>query len=128
MRAPNCMKLKLDLQNQVKAASEYDRTPPPIPVRGYSISPTLGCHQMIGNTEGKYAHEIVEQNPDQSTERIYQPLIPPRRYDDAFKENSEYQSLSFDRTNRDVHEATQGDSEEGDSLRGAQISYTETKM
>ena len=79
--------------------------------------------------EGQSSHEIVKQSLDGDTERIYQPLIPPRRYDDGFKENSEYQSLSFD---RDVwHEATQA--QVGESIRGAygmdvQISYTETEM
>ena len=108
------MKLKLDSQKQVhKEDSNYDCTPPPIPARGYSISPTQDsrCHQVIGDNEQQNlggGQSKVLANLDVDAEKIYQPLIPPRHYDDTYIDNSDYQSLSFDTADKgsEVHEAT----------------------
>ena len=108
------MKLKFDSQKQVhKKDGKMDCTPPPIPVRGYSISPTQDGHQVIGDNKHQSSGEVGQINKvlaklDVDVEKIYQPLIPPRRYDDAYIENSDYQSLSFDTADKDseVHKVT----------------------
>ena len=105
------MKLKFDSQKQVhKEDGNYDCTPPPIPARGYSISPTQDCNQLPKQqNSGERGQSKILPNLDMDAEKIYQPLIPPRRYDDAYIENSDYQSLSFDRADKDsqVHTPAQ---------------------
>lgn len=105
-----CMEIKLAYQKQEEAdcGSEHDCTPPPIPMRAYSISPTLNSIDNIIEQQDSLSDAIQKNvKQDESTEKIYQPLIPPRRYDDSFEDNSQYQSLSFGKSKESQDEESQ---------------------
>ena len=76
--------------DNVSLATELSEDVPEIPSRTYLQNPKCAQRlQSVGNLP-------QAPLPDQDTEKIYQPLIPPRRYEENYQEpSSEYQLITF---------------------------------
>ena len=77
---------------------------PDIPESRYVVSTSLATHLSEDVPKFKQGIRGVSNNspqtplPSQNTEKIYQPLIPPKSYKENYQEpSSEYQSLAFNK-------------------------------
>ena len=74
----------------ISLATELSEDLPEIPSRTYLQDPEF--NQELRSIENLPQTPL----PGQDTEKIYQPLIPPRRYEENYQEpSSEYQSITF---------------------------------
>ena len=91
------------IMDQVNAGPQRSADEPAVPPRMYLLDNVFvqGLEAFVAEVSGKDAPDLGDED------KIYQPLIPPRRYEESCQDDSDvYQALTSNRSKSDFREVT----------------------